>query len=67
MFLLLGLGNTGTFSQFGFGPSNYPIYLDNVVCDENEANILACSHLRLGTHNCGHSEDVGVTCSELYG
>ena len=62
----LGLGNTGTFNQFGFGQSSYPIYLDDVECNGNEANILACSHLRLSHHNCGHNEDVGVVCSGLY-
>ena len=63
----LGLGNTGTFYQFGDSVSSgYPIHLDDVICDGNEANILACSHLRLGDHNCVHSEDVGVTCSGLY-
>ena len=62
----LGFGNVGTFRSYGAGPSQFPIYLDDVVCNGSEANILACSHLPLTTHNCGHSEDVGVTCSGLY-
>ena len=62
----LGLGNIGTFNQFGSGPSDYPIHLDNVICGRNEANILACQHLRLGLHDCGHHEDTGVICSGLY-
>ena len=62
----LGLGNAGTFNRYGAGPLNSPIHLDNVRCNGNEPNILACSHLQLSAHNCGHSEDVGVTCSGLY-
>ena len=62
----LGLGSTGTFYRYGAGPSSYPIYLDEVMCSGSEPNILACSHLQLHVHNCGHSEDVGVICSGLY-
>jgi len=62
----LGLGNTGTFTNY-FGPLNYPIHLDDVKCGGSEVNILACFHLPLGDHNCGYSENIGVTCSGLYG
>ena len=62
----LGLGSTGDEIDFGAGPSYFPILLDDVVCDGTEANILACPHLRLGSHNCFHGEDVGVRCSGLY-
>ena len=62
----LGLGSTGDDISFGAGPRNFPILLDNVVCDGTEANILACPHLRLSNHNCVHREDVGVRCSGLY-
>ena len=44
----LGLGNIGSFSRFGSGPSSYPIHLDDVICDGNEANILACQHFEVG-------------------
>ena len=63
----LGLGNTGTIDRYGAGPAGSPIHLDDVRCGGSEANILACSHLRLSSHNCEHVEDVGVTCSGLYG
>ena len=63
----LGLGNTGTFYHYGNGPADSPIHLDDVRCDGNEDNILACSHSSLDAHNCNHSKDVGVRCSGLYG
>ena len=62
----LGLGDMGTLNHYGTGPADYPIYLDDVRCDGNEANILACSHSPLSDHNCTHDKDVGVTCSGLY-
>lgn len=63
----LGLGATGTINRYGAGPAGSPIYLDNVSCRGSEVNMLACPHLPLGVHNCDHVEDVGVTCSGLYG
>ena len=62
----LGLGNTGTLKYYGAGPINFPILFDEVICDGNEINILACSHLGLYEQNCNHGEDVGVTCFGLY-
>ena len=62
----LGLGSTGTTHRYAAGPLSFPILLDEVRCNGNEANILACPHLRLNEHNCNHDEDVGVICSGLY-
>lgn len=39
------------------------IYLDEVNCSGNESNILDCQHHPIGSHNCGHDEDVSVDCS----
>ena len=63
----LGLGSTGVMTSYGAGPMSYSIHLDEVRCNGSEANILACQHSRLGHHDCYHSDDVGVTCSGLYG
>ncbi|XP_053395101.1 uncharacterized protein LOC128555756 [Mercenaria mercenaria] len=49
----------------GFGGGFGKIWLDNVVCTGSEINVFDCprSHDRdIGEHDCGHSEDVGVTC-----
>jgi len=51
----LGLGNTGTFNNYGAGPSYYPIHLGGVICNGNETNILACEHLQLGDEDYTHA------------
>ena len=48
-------------AYFGQGSSNLPILMDDVRCSGTEPNIGYCS--RSASHNCGHSEDVGVVCS----
>ncbi|KAJ0068225.1 hypothetical protein NL108_017694 [Boleophthalmus pectinirostris] len=40
------------------------IWLDDVRCKGNESSILSCQHSDFGDHNCDHSEDAGVVCSE---
>ena len=30
-----------------------PIWLDDVSCNGREGNLLHCSHLGIGSHNCG--------------
>jgi len=34
--------------------------LDDVQCNGDEADITVCGHST--SHNCAHSEDVGVIC-----
>ncbi|XP_063960869.1 deleted in malignant brain tumors 1 protein-like isoform X4 [Lytechinus pictus] len=47
-----------------FGQGSGPIQLDDVTCSGNEETILDCSHRGIGQHNCGHSEDAGVVCTQ---
>ena len=49
------------FSAF-FGSGIGPIWLDNVHCSGTESRLVNCSSSRVGTHNCYHTEDAGVTC-----
>ena len=45
-----------------FGEGFGPILLDNVNCDGTEFRLIDCSASPIGTHNCFHSEDAGVSC-----
>ena len=47
-----------------FGEGSGSILLDNVHCVGNESSILDCETSEIGEHNCGHYEDVSVTCEQ---
>ncbi|CAO2583580.1 Deleted in malignant brain tumors 1 protein, partial [Lemmus lemmus] len=49
-----------------FGQGSGPIVLDDVACTGHEYYLSRCSHRGWLSHNCGHQEDAGVICSELY-
>ena len=61
----LGYGYSSAITDHNVPAGKGPILLDNVNCSGNETNLLACSHNGLGNHNCGHVQDVGVTCFPL--
>ncbi|XP_033640866.1 uncharacterized protein LOC117301092 [Asterias rubens] len=49
-------------TKFGAGSAN--ILMDGVRCNGSEAQLADChSDGRFGSHDCSHSEDVGVVCS----
>ena len=48
------------FATYGQGQG--PITLDEVDCRGDEGLLLNCSHLPIGSHNCGHYEDASVYC-----
>ena len=48
-----------TYSDYD---TSLPILLDDVTCSSSDNLLLLCSHRGIGAHNCGHTEDVGVTC-----
>ena len=46
----------------GFGTPTGPVLIDNVRCTGNESRLTDCYHNGVGTHNCFHTDDVGVSC-----
>ena len=46
----------------GFGQGTGNISLDDIFCFGSEQTINSCNHNGWGTHNCDHSEDVGIIC-----
>ena len=55
-------GATGQ-SRATYGQGTGSIFLDDVQCDGTENRLLECQSSPLGTHNCAHSEDAGVSCT----
>ena len=47
---------------FTNGVSGQLIWLDNVECQGNETRLIDCRANELGSHDCDHSDDAGVSC-----
>ncbi len=48
------------FTDFGSGSGQ--IWLESLKCEGSEVSLSDCQHEGWGQHNCGHSEDVSVSC-----
>ncbi|XP_062575526.1 deleted in malignant brain tumors 1 protein-like [Saccostrea cucullata] len=52
-----------TYQSARYGQGSGPIWLDNLDCNGYESDVAYCSSNGWGRHNCGHSEDAGVYCT----
>ena len=63
------LGFSGASAFFSSSSSQYgqgsgPIWLNNVMCNGNEASLVECTYPGVGIiENCTHDKDVSVKCS----
>merc|ERR1712087_156909 len=61
---MLGIGGYGgtVYNKAGLGKGTGKIWLDEVRCTGNERRLFDCPHSGIGSHDCGHHEDVGIDC-----
>ena len=45
-----------------YGQGTGDIILDDLVCTGTETSLFECGNAGIGTHNCAHSEDIGILC-----
>ncbi|XP_066266318.1 deleted in malignant brain tumors 1 protein-like [Branchiostoma lanceolatum] len=45
-----------------YGQGSGQIWMDDLNCYGHESSLQYCSHRGWGSHNCGHSDDIGVRC-----
>ncbi|XP_072021383.1 uncharacterized protein [Amphiura filiformis] len=53
------------FGNFAFGEGVDPTWIDDLECVGDENNVADCPRNDWGDENCGHTEDVGVSCFNL--
>jgi deleted-in-malignant-brain-tumors protein 1 len=59
---MLGYGRQGTMIYNQYGPGAGIIWMDDVACTGSEASLANCGQAGWGVSNCGHAEDVSISC-----
>lgn len=47
-----------------YGPGEGIVFLDSLACLGNETSLGNCRHDGIGNHNCAHTEDASVVCTQ---
>ena len=61
----LGYTNGGSYQTFymeEWSEPEIPFLMDDVECGSASTNFLSCSSNGWGLHDCGHNENVILTC-----
>eukprot|EP00731_Ephydatia_muelleri_P028213 Em0019g1086a len=61
----LGYGGGTALSFAYYGQGTGFIWLDDVGCVGTEARLWDCANSGIGIHNCDHSEDASVQCTDV--
>ena len=56
-------GGSYANGNIGIAESIVPIWMDDVDCDSSSTNFLECTHAGWGVEDCGHDEDILLTCT----
>ena len=59
------VGATQYHTSAYYGRGSGPIWFDDLYCYGTETSLFDCHHRGIGSHNCGHNEDVGVVCEGI--
>ena len=54
-----------SYSNAHFGAGSGKIWMDDVACSSSYTKLIYCPSSILGTSNCGHSDDAGVSCQGM--
>ena len=56
------LGFVGVAAVFNGAPGADPIWMDGVTCTGEEGRLVDCAFNGFGLDDCGHGEDISLTC-----
>ncbi|XP_053386927.1 uncharacterized protein LOC123542089 isoform X2 [Mercenaria mercenaria] len=59
---MLGLRAARYFTGALYGEGSGPIFIDQLYCDQNDADLSSCQYLFL--NECTHDRDISVVCNE---
>ncbi|XP_060607114.1 deleted in malignant brain tumors 1 protein-like [Ruditapes philippinarum] len=62
----MNYGHYTVYNSAHFGAGNGPITIDNLDCTGYEWGLSQCNSQPWYSHDCSHSEDVGVNCYGYY-